>query len=253
MYKIRTKYRLNSFYHYFSGIDYPKKHLMWPNFKRPSGSFFLQYCQNCGAYLNEYVTGIKVDENLSNQGICSVCGFNHKDLPEFKYEVDKFKIKLSNSKGFKDTLLDMSFGVEINLNDFFYFACADSYILREEWYGLADYLFEKFGDDGIYGLICWLQGHLPMCEILYHDKRIIQVLKYLKHLTGVQFNPVTREKLTKQILLNKIEYDDFCSYDLEIGVKKGWLSETNSKQFLYYKKVYKENKDTLLKLIKDKK
>lgn len=250
MYKIQTKYRLDSFYHYFSDIDYPKKHLMWPNFKRPDGSFSLQYCQNCGAYLNEYVTGIKVDENLSNQGICSVCGFNHKDLPEFKYEVDKFNAKLSKSKDFKDTLLDMSFGVEINLNDFFYFACADSYILNEEWYGLANYLFEKFGDDGVYGLICWLQGHLPMNEILYRDKRIIQVLKYLKHLTGVQFNPVTREKLTKQILLNRIKYDDYTEYNLTVGVNKGWISKEIKDKLINIKQEYNDSKTELLKSCK---
>lgn len=242
MYKISTKDKGDHFYAYFSGVKYPKKHLMWTNFKRPNGSFFLQYCQNCGAYLDEYITGVKVDEDLSNQGICSVCGFNHKDLPEFNYNKKK-------GKTFKDELLEMSFGVEINLNDFFYFACADSFILNEEWYGLANHLFNKFGYDGIYGLVCWLKGHLPMCEILRTDKKIIQVLLYLKHLTGVQFNPVTREKLTKQILLNKIEFDIYSDYDLQLGVEKGWIDKSIKDNLLKAREAYSNMRKVMLKVV----
>lgn len=224
----------------FDSIPKVNKQLIWANFKDKNNLISsLEWCQNCGTKIEDF--------QLEHQpkAICPKCGYDHSNLTEYPVVLDSNNKKQADNLWTIFTATGTVFRITVNCNDFFAWACADSYDIDEIWFPLMLDLYEKFYWDGIYGLVCWLSGRLPMTEILMNDKRTIQVLLYLRRLTGVTFNPVTRDILTEKRLKWKIKMGNFSDYDLEIGVKKKWL--TNSQKEILIKA--KENFENSLEEI----
>lgn len=170
---IITKDSFKSIY-IFDDIEYPKnKCLVVPNVKLTS-DYIIKYCPSCGKHF------VGQDEFLLKKGYCPCCHFNFNSLDFFNPTVSNPILLLSNS-------------IEINLGGIFVENALQTYTIDKLYYPLLEQMYNLFGSAGILGLICWLKGRLPRVEVCKTLRTIIQVLLYLKKLTGVYFNPVTRE------------------------------------------------------------
>ncbi len=85
-------------------------------------------------------------------------------------------------------LLDRSFSLNMNANDFFGFACADAVEVDPLDLDWIIPVVEKYGNDGLNACLCYIRQQL--CLENYHTKEMFEALFYIS-----QLNPKVMSEL----------------------------------------------------------
>ena len=85
----------------------------------------------------------------------------------------------------EEILLDSSFGITLNANDFFGYACGDEVYLDVGNYHWAIPIIKEYGVDGISAVMSHVRGGMPLKP--YRTKEFNKAMKELKEINPIVY------------------------------------------------------------------